>query len=198
MARLRIFLWIMVTLAGMGFIGLYAWRGAFQEEASQPALDTIRADYSLTSHTGETVTEDRYLGKWQLVFFGFTHCPDICPTTLAEVATVIDGLGDVARNVQPLFISVDPERDSPSAMAEYVTAFHPALVGLTGEPGAVAKAARAFSAYYEMQPERGAPDGYTMSHSSALYLLDPKGRFVRLFAYGTPAPEIIEDLKERL
>ncbi|KZD12401.1 electron transport protein SCO1/SenC [Oceanibaculum pacificum] len=182
----------------MGFLGLYAWKTSFQDDARQSALAAIRPDYTLTAHTGETVTERNYLGKWQLVFFGFTHCPDICPTTLAEVATVMDGLGEAARNVQPLFISIDPERDRPAAMAEYVAAFHPALIGLTGEPEAVAEAAQSFYAYYEMQPQSDAPDGYTMSHSSALYLLDPNGRFVHLFSYGTPAAEIVEDLKEKL
>jgi protein SCO1/2 len=139
-----------------------------------------------------------YQGKWLLVFFGFTNCPDICPTTLAELARVMERLGPDAGLVKPLFVSIDPERDRVETMAEYVSVFHPTIVGLTGTEAQIAEAARSFKAYYEKQPQESAPNGYTMGHTSAVYLISPEGVFVRTYGYGTPPGEITKDLQNRL
>ena len=143
-------------------------------------------------------TEDDFKGKWTLVFFGFTNCPDVCPTTLAEIAQTLDDLGPKAEAVQPLFISVDSDRDRPVDLAEYVPQFHPSILGLAGTPEQIKDAAASFKIFYERVPEDTAPDGYTMGHTSQLFLFAPDGGFVRLYGYGTPAPEITADLRARI
>ena len=201
--RLRILLWSVAAVAGLGYLGVIVWTdnrihghvGGVPDEAATAA---IVPRFALTDHTGAAVTEASYRGRWLLVFFGFTNCPDICPTTLADLAAVVDGLGVAAGQVQPLFISVDPTRDRPAALAEYVAAFDPSIVGLTGPEEALAAAASSFRAYFERTEEAAAPDGYTMAHTSAVYLISPEGRFERVYAYGTPVADILNDLKPRL
>lgn len=141
-------------------------------QASRPA---IGGAYTLTNHRGETVTEQTYRGKTQLVFFGFTHCPDVCPTALTLVSGLIDQLGPAAAQMQPIFITVDPERDTVEAMARYVEAFHPSLVGLTGTPEQIADAAAAFRVLYQKVPQ--SDGGYFMDHSASVYVMAPDGSF---------------------
>jgi protein SCO1 len=137
----------------------------------------IGAGWSLTDHTGITRTAESFPGKTTVVFFGFTQCPDICPASLAEVATAMKILGDQAKHVQVVMISVDPERDTPEIMKEYLGAFDAELptrfLGLSGSPEEVRKAASAFRAFYAKSPTPGG--GYTMDHSTSFYLIDPKG-----------------------
>lgn len=200
MRVVRIILWGGVGVALAGFLWLSLWhdRGPGGGGPSQDAAATFRPTFNLTDHRGNAVTEQSYRGKWLLVFFGFTNCPDICPTTLAELARVMERLGPDAGSVKPLFVSIDPERDRVETMAEYVSAFHPAIVGLTGTEAQIAEAARSFKAYFEKQPQEVAPNGYTMGHTSAVYLISPDGAFVRTYSYGTPSEEITEDLQKRL
>lgn len=135
----------------------------------------IGGAYTLTNHRGETVTDQTFRGKTQLVFFGFTHCPDICPTALTLISDLLEQIGPAADRIQPIFITVDPERDTPQALARYVEAFHPSLVGLTGTPDQVATAAAAFKVFYRKMPR---PDGdYFMEHSGSIYVLAPDGSF---------------------
>jgi protein SCO1/2 len=192
---IRYTLWGLVLLALVAIAGhqFSHFLGTDSEEA-----DGFRPAFTLVNHQGETVSEATYRGNWALVFFGFTNCPDICPTTLAELADVMDGLGDEAAEVTPLFITIDPERDRVENMAEYVSAFHPSIVGLTGTDKQVAEAAESFKAYFERVPEDSAPDGYTMGHTSAVYLISPGGHFVRTYQFDTPPETIIMDLKERI
>lgn len=144
-------------------------------------------------HTGRAVTEADFAGRWQLVFFGFTHCPDICPTTLAYMASVLDLLGSQVEQVAPLFITVDPVRDTVPVMAEYVAAFHPRLVGLTGTEEQVADAAESYRTWYERVEEKTAPDGYMMAHAGHIYLMDPNGRFEAVFQERDQPPEAVAD-----
>jgi protein SCO1 len=123
---------------------------------------------------------------------------DGCPTTLAEVAQVMDDLRDKAANVQPLFISVDPERDRKLGLAEFTTAFHPSILGLAGDAAQTRAAADSFKIYFEREDDAASPDGYMMSHSPALYLIGPDGDWLRQFTYGTPAADIVADLQSRL
>lgn len=199
LSRLRMILWLLVLCAGLGAGGLWLWQRANPKmPAGQTSQQTeFRADFNLTSHTGERRRDEDLRGKWMLIFFGFTNCPDICPTTLSEIAGVMDELGAQAERIQPLFISIDPERDTPEAMADYVPQFNPDIIGLTGTPEEIEATSKTFKVYYEKIKEEGAPDGYTMGHTSQVYLFDPKGLFVRLFAYGTPAEEVAGDLRKR-
>ncbi len=144
------------------------------------------------------LTQEDFAGRWMLVFFGFANCPDICPTTLSEVAAVMDGLGEDGKQVQPLFISLDSERDTPAALADFAPRFDAGIIGLTGTPDQIAKTAMTFKIFYEKIEEASAPDGYTMGHSSQLFLFGPKAGFVTSWAYDTPAEEIVADLRERI
>ncbi len=153
----------------------------------------IRSEFSLINHEGQHVTEDEYAGRWQLVFFGFTHCPDICPTTLAYMGTVLDLLGSKADGVAPLFVSVDPKRDTPDVLNEYVRAFHPRLIGLTGSEAQVAEAAEAFKVFYERHQDDSAPDGYMMAHAGHIYLMRPNGKFEAVFLEGNQPPKALAE-----
>jgi protein SCO1/2 len=150
-------------------------------------------ELALTDHTGKPRTLADFRGKVVTVFFGFTHCPDVCPTTLAEMAQVVKALGPNGDRVQVLFVTVDPERDTQQVLAQYVPAFHPSFLGLYGDAEATARAAKAFKIYYQKQP---AKDGhYSVDHSAGTYILDREGR-LRLFAgYGTGAPALLHDIR---
>jgi len=186
-------LWSAVGLAIVAYVALMFWDT--DQTTTEPPF---RADFELTDHQGMVRQDEDFAGKWLLVFFGFANCPDVCPTTLAEVAAVMTGLGEYASDVQPLFITIDPERDTPAALAEFVPLFDAGIIGLTGTPDQVAKTAANFYVYYEKINEAKASEGYTMSHSSQLFLFDPESEFVRLFDYGTPAEEILADLEKRM
>jgi protein SCO1/2 len=191
-------LWALAGVATVAFGSLLLWTGYRDDTARRVQEPAFRVDLELTDHLGTVRTDEDFAGRWMLVFFGFTNCPDICPTTLAEVAAVMDGLGAGADQVQPLFISIDPERDTPASLAEFVPRFEAAIVGLTGTPEQVAQTADSFQVYYEKIEEEAAPDGYTMGHSSRLFLFGPSGGYVTSWQYGTPAEEILADLEARV
>ena len=142
-------------------------------------------------------TEEDFAGRWMLVFFGFTNCPDVCPTTLSEVAAVMEGLGDDAARVQPIFITIDRERDTPMVLAEYVTLFDAGIIGMTGTPEQIADTSETFPILFERIEVAAAPDGYTMGHTSHLFLFDPEAGFADSWPYGTSAEEILADLEEK-
>lgn len=190
--RIRFSLWILVAAAVLALGGAYFVRTIGVREPPPPVTvgeAAIRSEFSLIDHNGNRVTEADFLGRWQLVFFGFTHCPDVCPTTLAYMANVLDRFGGEVERVAPIFITVDPSRDTPEVMAEYVQAFHPKLVGLTGSEAEVAAAAQSFRVYYERMEEETAPDGYLMAHSGHIYLMTPEGRFEDVFREGDQSAE---------
>lgn len=137
-----------------------------------------QADFHLTDHNGKPRTLADFRGKVVAVFFGYTHCPDVCPTTLADLAQAMEKLGKDADRVQVLFITVDPERDKPEMLAQYVTAFHPSFIALSGNAEATAQAAKGFYVGYEKRPTSS---GYNMDHTVGTFLIDPKGK-VRLRA----------------
>lgn len=173
---------VVAAAAVAGIAGEYIWRVVEPVAASRRAetrsqRPAIGGPYRLTSHTGRQVTEKTFLGKIQLVFFGFTSCPDVCPTALSTFASLLDKLGPEAAKVQPILITVDPERDTKERLAEYVDAFHPAIVGLTGSADEIAEAARGFGVYYKKVP--GEAEGeYTMDHSASSFVLDGDGSFL--------------------
>ena len=150
-------------------------------------------ELALTDHNGQHRTLADFHGKVIAVFFGFTHCPDVCPTTLVEMAAVMKELGGDAGRVQVLFVTVDPERDTADVLKRYMPAFHPAFLGLTGSPEEIARAAKEFKIFYQKQ---NLPSGgYSMDHSAGTYILDAQGR-LRLFAqYGVGAPALLHDIR---
>ncbi|UZO94568.1 SCO1/SenC family protein (plasmid) [Roseomonas mucosa] len=171
------------AVAVLGFLVLATSAGwlvtdgplADREVASGPASLPIGGPFSLTDHRGRTVTEADFRGRPMAVFFGFTHCPDVCPTTLGDMTALIEALGPDAERIHWLFVSVDWERDTPEALAGYLEAFDRRIIGLSGTEAQIAEAARSFRVYYRRVPLEGG--GYTMDHSASVFLLDAAGRF---------------------
>ena len=194
--HLRRLLWALVGIASLAFAWLVFWTGDPVGPA-EPSETAFLADFELTDHNGMVRTQGDFAGKWMLIFFGFANCPDVCPTTLAELSAVMKALGEDAAQVQPLFISIDPERDKPSALAEFVPLFDRNIIGLTGTPDQIELTAKSFYIFYEKIEEAAAPGGYTMGHSSQLFLFGPDADYVQSWQYGTPAEEIVSDLRER-
>ncbi len=190
-------LWIAAGAATLAWGGWLAvgGPGAASEVVE---VEPFRPTFALPDAGGRLVTSEGLRGRYQLVFFGFTNCPDVCPMTLSEVAQVMDDLEDDAARVQPVFISVDPERDRALGLAEYTQAFHPSILGLAGSEEATRAAADSFKVAYGRETQPDAPDGYSVFHSPALYLIGPEGDWLRQFTYGTPAFEITADLRSRL
>lgn len=136
--------------------------------------------FELVDQTGKAVTDRDYAGRWLLVYFGFTFCPDVCPTELGTMASALDAMGPTAESVTPLLITIDPQRDTPAALADYVPRFHPRLQGLTGTPEQIAAVARRYRVYYA-KVQRPEMTDYLMDHSSFIYLVGPDGRVRSLF-----------------
>jgi protein SCO1/2 len=156
----------------------------------------IGGPFQLTDQAGESVTEKTLQGRPTLVFFGFTHCPDVCPTSLFEISEVLRAMGTDADRVNAYFISVDPERDSTAAMKDYLSSFDPHLKGLTGAPDAVAKVTTEYRVYAKKVPLK---DGdYTMDHTALIYLMDRDGKFVSPFNLNRKPEEAATDLKRYL
>jgi protein SCO1/2 len=158
-------------------------------DASQPQAtqQTIGGPFTLVNGQGETVTDQQFRGKYMLVYFGYTFCPDVCPTALQVMAQALDQLPpETAAKITPIFISIDPERDTPEHVGQYVTHFYPTLIGLTGSPEQVKAAAAAYRIYYAKVEEKGAdPSAYLMDHSAILYLMGPDGSFLSHFGHDT-------------
>ncbi len=176
-------------------IGGLLWRMG-EQTAWDDNSAAIGGPFALTDQDGRPRTDKDFHGHWVLLYFGYTYCPDVCPTTLAAMATALDRLGARSARIVPVFITVDPERDSPDKLKKYLAAFGPRFVGLTGTPAAIAKAAHAYRVYYARHSLAGG--GYTVDHSSVIYLLDPDGKFVKVYADETAPATIADDLKARL
>ena len=142
--------------------------------------DAFGGPFTLTDHTGKKVTEKDFTGKYRLIYFGFTFCPAICPTELAKITAALNDLGDKGKAIQPLFITVDPERDDVAAMKNYVTLFHPSLIGLTGTPEQIKIATKAYKIYAAKVKDPSMTE-YTMDHSSFIYFMAPDDRLLHIF-----------------
>jgi protein SCO1/2 len=177
--------------------------GAFPAQAEGPVADAeeqtetgIVSRYLLMDHRGRAVTDQDFPGFYQLISFGYTFCPDICPTTLAEMSLIMNKLGKQSERLQPLFVTVDPERDKPDVLRRYTAFFHPRIIGLSGSPELVRRVADHFKVRYEKHWEPGAAkDKYSVDHSAGMYLLGPDGRFLAKFAYATPPAEVAERIR---
>ncbi len=186
-------------LAFVVIVGMLVFVSGILPGSDEPGLPSVAigGPYTLQASDGTAITEKTYRGKWQLVYFGYTLCPDACPTALNEIAGALQQLGPLADKVQPLFITVDPARDTPKVLGEYVKAFDPRIVGLTGTPDEIAAAARAYRVYYAKVADKDAPEGYLMDHSSVIYVMRPgDGRFVATFTNETTADQMAERLKK--
>jgi protein SCO1/2 len=157
---------------------------------------SIGGPFTLQDGSGKLVTDHDFRGKYMLVYFGYTFCPDVCPTTLTAVADAMDKLGPAAARVQPIFITVDPKRDTPKVVKQYAAAFGPSIVGLTGTAEEVATAAKEYRVYYAEHSTGPGADDYSMDHSSVLYLMGPDGGFVAPVRADQSGDEIAASLKK--
>ena len=181
--------WIAVLLGAAGWIGWDAWKG------DRPS---IGGAFSLTYQDGRTVTDADLKGKPTLIYFGYTYCPDVCPTSLLLMETAAEQLGpDGPKKVNLVFITIDPERDTQALMKGYVGNFGPTIEGLTGTPEQIGAVTRAYRVYYQkVLGKDGAP--YLMDHSSIVYMLDKRGRFITHFTHVTKAETIAKAVKQLL
>lgn len=188
---------LVFLLAGPGLDACaQAPSGAAHEPEPQEPV-SLFPRYLLMNPQGRAVTNEDFRGRFQLIAFGFVSCPDVCPTTLLEFKHILDALGDKALQLQPIFITVDPERDSGEILREYTAAFDPRILGLTGSVELVRRAADTFRIQYEKVREPGAPPGvYTMNHTAGMVLLGPQGSFIARFAYAMPAKDIALRIRE--
>jgi protein SCO1/2 len=173
----------------------YATGGNFGGNAVSTA-SAIGGPFKLIDQNGKPITDEDFKGKPFLVFFGFTHCPDVCPTTLFEVSEMFRALGKDADRAAALFISVDPERDTPAKMKDYLSSFDPRLMAATGDRAATAAAEKAYRVYSRKIPTKG--DDYTMDHTAIVYLMDKQGRFVAPFNLKRSPEEAAADLRKFL
>jgi protein SCO1/2 len=195
------FLLIAGILAGLVILGTGAFLAVVFQESPRGVAGTALASaiggvFELVDQNGKTVTDADLKGKWSLIYFGYTHCPDACPTALNDISIALSELGPKRDAVRPVFITVDPERDTPEALKAYVTSFDAPILALTGTPDQVAKAAKAYRVYYAKHPEAGG--NYSMDHSSVIYVMDPDGRFTASFTHESAPEQISERLKKLL
>jgi len=183
------------TLIGIG--GFVVVTSDFRPGSS--TRSEIGGTFVLTASDGTVVTDRTFRGHWMVVYFGYTHCPDICPTTLLAISQAMQKLGPLAANVRPIFISIDPERDTTPVIDEYVKSFDPRIIGLTGKPAEVAAAAKQYRVFYKKLPIENSDD-YFMEHSSYLYVMGPDGHYVTLFSHDQTesSDEIAARLRELL
>ncbi len=162
-------------------------------DKSAPRASAIGGAFTLTKQDGSLVTDAAFKGEPLLVFFGYTHCPDVCPTSLFEISEVFKAMG-ADKKVQALFITIDPERDTPEVMKDYLSSFDPRIVGLTGDPAQTQSVEKAFRVYAKKVPGSHGDD-YTMDHTAVVYLLDKQGRFVNAFNLQRPPADAAKDLE---
>ncbi|MEP2828650.1 SCO family protein [Parvibaculum sp.] len=183
--------------AGLWISELAISRSEVTAETASTGKAQVGGPFTLVNQDGETVTEETYSGKYMLIYFGFTFCPDICPTELGIMTAALDRLGEKAKKVQPIFITVDPERDTPDVMARYVKLFSPRLVGLTGTQEQIDKVAKAYHVFYRKAEDESSSD-YTMDHSSIVFLMGPDGEYLKLFPPQTPPDKMAETIESHI
>jgi protein SCO1/2 len=193
-----------LVLAAALAAGFAYYRSSQQAGAPvAPESATTQADvggpFTLTDHHGTAVSEKDFAGKYLMIFFGYSFCPDICPTTLSKVGNSLDLLGEKAEKVQALFITVDPQRDSAEVLRDYVSNFHPGIIGLTGTPEQIDRVAKAYKVYHA-KAETGAEadEDYLVDHTAFVYLMDPQGNLAEVFFHDASAESMAKAVAARL
>lgn len=190
---------IVLAAFGIGAAGAFLAKSTLFDFGTPPARTTGKAliggSFTMVDHSGKTVTEKDFLGRHSLVFFGFTHCPDICPATLQVASEALEKLGADADKVQPVFVSVDPERDTPSVLKSYLEDFDPRLIGLTGSLAQVKGIAKAYRIYHSKVADENSADGYTVDHSAYMYLMSPEGRYITHYSPAIQSDELVGKLR---
>jgi protein SCO1/2 len=184
----------------LGLLALLAWQRLFGESggplgSSQSSV--IRAEFQLTDQFGERRDNNQFRGRFMLVFFGFTHCPDFCPTALYSISLAMDRLGARAETLVPVFITLDPERDTPAQLKAYAQNFDKRVVMLTGGAAEIAAVAKAYRVYYAKKPLEK-PGDYTIDHSAYIYLMGPNGKFLTHFRHAIAPDDLAKALQRHL
>jgi len=183
----------------IGSVGALYLRSANGPGSGESGTALIGGSFQLTSHEGRTVTDKDFRGKYMLVAFGYTYCPDICPAELNIISKAVGKLGNQADRIVPIFITVDPERDTVDQMAAYISSFHPKFVGLTGSAEQIRQAASAYRVYYAKAGGSSSDeDDYLVDHSTFIYLMDPKGDYVTHFGYGITSDELADKIRKAI
>jgi cytochrome oxidase Cu insertion factor (SCO1/SenC/PrrC family) len=197
--QLRLALFILAGFAIGAFVAVTAFPSV--RERLLPAVNIksagqalVGGPFSLTDQTGKRVTDQDFRGRFMLVLFGFTYCPDICPSALQVMSAALDKLGPKAERITPVLITVDPERDTPAQLAAYVKSFHPRLVGLTGSPAEIEGVIKAYRVYARKVPDPKSTAGFSIDHSALIYVMGPDGKYR---AHFTPATSV-DAMAERL
>ncbi len=172
--------------------------GAFFWLSGGGSASLVGGPFTLEDGAGKQVSDRDFRGKYMLVYFGYTFCPDVCPTTLNEIADALDHLGTKANELQPIFITVDPKRDTPAVVKQYTASFSPKLIGLTGTPEQIAAVAKAYRVYYAEHRTGPGPNDYSMDHSSILYLMGPDGKFIAPVRADESGKDMAADLSKLL
>ena len=189
---------IAAMIAILAVTGIVLWRvaGAGAAGGSVGSGVSIGGPFTLTDQTGATVTDKTYDGDYKLIYFGYTFCPDACPTELAVMAQALDQMGPAGQKVQPIFITIDPDRDTVQQLKTYVPLFDKRLVGLTGTPQQIAAVAKAYKVYYSKADQPGVDTkSYGMNHSSFVYLMDPNGKFLTVFSSDTDSDKMAAEIR---
>jgi protein SCO1 len=187
----------LVTLLLALALGGYAlMSGKVMPTGSGTAL--VGGPFTMLNQKGETVTDKTYLGKPMLLFFGFTFCPDVCPTELQVMSAALSELGDKGADIQPIFVTIDPERDTPAVMTSYVSNFGDRFIGLTGSAAQIAEMAQTYRVFYARQENKADPQNYQMDHSSIIYLMGTDGKFLKHFSYSTDAKALADGIQKAL
>ncbi|MBT3808838.1 MAG: SCO family protein [Rhodospirillaceae bacterium] len=158
---------------------------------------SIGGPFELTDHTGARMSDEALRGNYALIYFGYTFCPDVCPTELGEIAVALDELGELGKQVTPVMITIDPARDTPDVLAEYVPLFHDRLVGLTGTEAEIKEVAENYRVFYR-RFEDPSFTFYLMDHTSFVYLIDPQGAVASMFRYGTPPEDMADAIRQHM
>lgn len=193
--------WAIGLLGGLALLGAVAYTALKlphhpRDDGETLVSGTIGGPFRLIDQNGSIVTNTDLKGTWLLVYFGYTHCPDTCPTALNNIALALRDLGAAEHRVRPVFITIDPERDTSQALKDYVTAFDAPILALTGSAGAIAQAAALYRVYYAKRPEPGGD--YFMDHTAIIYVMNPDGRFVASFTPEDPPEQMVARLKKLL
>ena len=184
-----------IAIVTVGLTAILTRIGSASGDSRSSGAVTIGGPFSLVDQTGARVTDQTYAGRYRLIYFGYTFCPDACPTELQVMAQAMDDLGADTAKVQPIFVTIDPARDTPQQLAAYVPQFDKRLVGLTGSAEQIAAIAREYKVYYAKAETAGAPDAYAMNHSSFVYLMDPAGKFLTVFSSDDDASKIAASIR---
>lgn len=196
--RRQIIILILISIIGVAVAAyLFAQRGEMPEDKPPQVVTAVKVGgpFELVDHYGKIVTQEDYKDKYKLIFFGFTNCPGICPAELQKMASILDALGEKGKDIQPLFISIDPDRDTPDEMRNYVQSFHERLIGLTGTPEQIEKVKKDYKVYASKVQNAAMGEGnYMMDHVAFMYLMDKDNGLALVFEQKDTVPEIVKEI----